>query len=152
MFKYKGIIFFITTLILVSSSIVFILFNDNFRRNLFNKFFSGYGLYQTFKMSKNVYDRDFVSAEKQILSYINISQKISKGKNSMLKGIFQVTELISSKAYTQKDFNDMQEVYIEINEITDDIYQNHIWLARALLDDDLDKSIFHFKKAIKLAR
>ena len=69
----------------------------------------------------------------------------------MLRGIFQVTELISSKAYTQENFNDMQEVYIKINEITDDIYQNHIWLARALTDDDLDKSVQHFKKAIKLA-
>ena len=40
----------------------------------------------------------------------------------------------------------MQDVYIKINEITEDIYQNHIWLARALIDDDIDKSVQHLKK------
>ncbi len=151
MFKYKGKIFLITLLIIVCSSIIFVAINNDFRRNLFNKFLSGYNLYQTFKMSKNVYNRDFSSASKQILAYIGFSQKISKGKNSMLKGIFQVTELISLKAITQNHFNEMQEVYIKINEMTDDIYQNHIWLARALIDDDIDKSVHHFKKAIRLA-
>lgn len=151
MFKYKGIIFLIIFFIIVGSSIIFVSINNDFRRNLFDKFFNGYNLYQTFKMSKNIYSRDFSSASKQIIAYIDFSKKISKGKNSMLKGIFQVTELISSKAYTQKNFNDMQDVYIKINEITEDIYQNHIWLARALIDDDIDKSVQHFKKAIKLA-
>ncbi len=151
MFKYKGIFFLITLFILISLTIIFISIDKDFRRNLFNKFVNGYTLYQTFKMSKNVYDRDFENASKQIINYINFSQKISKGKNSMLKGIFQVTELISSKAYTQENYNDMQIVYEKINEITDDIYQNHIWLARSLADDDLDKSMFHFNKAIKLA-
>ncbi len=151
MFKYKGKIFIIILLILVCSSIIFVSIDNHIRRNLFNKFLNGYNVYQTYKMSKNIYNRDFRSASKQILAYINFSQKISKGKNSMLKGIFQVTELISLKAYTQNNFNEMQEVYIKINEMTDDIYQNHIWLARALIDDDLDKSVHHFKKAIRLA-
>ena len=57
----------------------------------------------------------------------------------MLQGILDVTELVTSKAYTQEEFNILENVYIRINEITEDIYKNHVWLARALSDDDLEK-------------
>jgi hypothetical protein len=58
----------------------------------------------------------------------------------MLPGIIESTDLITSKAYTQDEFNKMQSVYVRIDEITDDVYKNHIWLARALSDDDIEKS------------
>lgn len=103
-------------------------------------------------MGGHVFYRDFNSASKQILKYIEFSQKISKGKNNMLRGIIDVTELITSKAYTQKEFNEMESVYIKINEITDDIYKNHIWLARSLSDNDLNQSIKHLNKALRLSK
>ena len=84
--------------------------------------------------------RDF-SVIEQILKYIEFTQKISKGKNSMLQEIVDVTELATSKIYTQDEFNDMERVYIRINEITDDIYKNHVWLARSLSDNQ-SKSIY----------
>ena len=45
----------------------------------------------------------------------------------------------------------MQNVYVRIDEITDDIYINHIWLARSLSDDNLEESIKHLNKAINLS-
>ncbi len=98
------------------------------------------------------YYRNFELASDRILKYIDFSQKFSSGKNSMLEGIIDSTELISSKAYSQEEFNLMQDVYIKINEITDDIYKNHIWLARAYNDDDIEKSKEHLIKALELSK
>ena len=54
---------------------------------------------------------------RRIIKYIEFTQKISKGKNSMLQEIVDVTELVTSKIYTQDEFNEMERVYIKINEI-----------------------------------
>ena len=125
-------------------------FNSELRRNLMYKSIGAYNLYNYIIIRGDVINRDFVSASKKILNYIEFSQKISKGKNKMLQGIYDITELTSSKTYTQKEFNQMESVYLEINKITDDIYMNHVWLARSLKDNDLEKSLFHLNKAINL--
>ena len=46
----------------------------------------------------------------------------------------------------------MEKVYIKINEITDDIYKNHVWLARSLSDDSPSQSIKHLNKALRLSK
>ena len=43
-------------------------------------------------------------------------------------------------------------MYVKINEITEDIYKNHIWLAKAYNDDNLEKSKEHLNKALKLSK
>ena len=148
MFKNKVIIFFVGIFAILTCLIVYLTFDTKFRRQSYNYLVGGYKLYQYFKMEAHVANRDFNSASKDILKYIEFSQKISKGKNNMLQGIVATTELITSKAYTQKNFNEMENVYLKINEISDDIYINHVWLARALSDDNLDKSIKHLNKAL----
>ena len=84
------------------------------------KVIGAYNLYNYVIIRGDVMNRDFESASKKILNYIEFSQKISKGKNKMLQGIYDITELTSSKTYTQKEFNQMERVYLEINEITDE--------------------------------
>ena len=126
--------------------------DSSLRRNVYTKLIGGYKLYQYHIAGGHIFNRDFNSASKQILEYIEFSQKISKGKNSMLQGILDVTELVTSKAQTQEEFNLMENVYIRINKITDDIYKNHIWLARSLSDNDLDQSINHLNKALRLSK
>tara|TARA_B100000963_G_scaffold313536_1_gene291547 strand:- start:1339 stop:2259 length:921 start_codon:yes stop_codon:yes gene_type:complete len=111
-----------------------------------------YKLYQTHIISGHIYYRDFSRASKQILKYIEFTQKISKGKNSMLQEIVDVTELVTSKIYTQDEFNEMERVYVKINEITDDIYKNHVWLARSLSDDNPGQSIKHLNQALRLSK
>ena len=121
------------------------------RRYAYTKSIGAYKLYQTHVISGHIYYRDFNKVSEQILKYIEFTQKISKGKNSMLQEIVDVTELATSKIYTQDEFNDMERVYIRINEITDDIYKNHVWLARSLSDNNPSQSIKHLNKALKLS-
>ena len=103
-------------------------------------------------IGSDTYYRDFDSASERILKYIKFSQKFAEGINDMLPGIIESTDLITSKAYTQDEFNKMQSVYVRIDEITDDVYKNHIWLARALSDDDIEKSKKHLNKALELSK
>ena len=143
------IIFF---LLLVFLSLTFLIFNSDLRRNLMNKAIGGYNLYNYIIIRGDINNRDFKSASNKILKYIKFSQKISKGKNKVLQGIYDITELTSSKMYTQKEFNQMEIVYVEIDKITQDIYKNHVWLARSLNDNDLEKSFYHLNKAINLVK
>ena len=69
-----------------------------------------------------------------ILKYIDFSQKFSSGKNVMLQGIIDSTELISSRAYTQEEFNSLQNVYVKINEITENIVKQ----IPTLIDKKID--------------
>ena len=59
--------------------------------------------------------------------------------------------MASKNAKTQNDFNDLQGVYLKLLEIDPDIYMVHIWLAKALKDDDENKSVEHLLKAISLS-
>jgi hypothetical protein len=152
MIKNKVIIFFVGIFVIFTILIGYLTFDSKLRRQSYNYLVGGYQLYQYFKMGKHVINRDFNSASKDILQYIEFSQKISKGKNNMLQGIVSVTELITSKALTQKNFNEMENVYLKINEISDDIYINHVWLARALSDDNPNKAIKHLNKALRLSK
>lgn len=151
MIKNKINIIFTSIALLIILLITYFTFDSNIRRYVFTKSIGGYKLYQSHIISSYVFYRDFDSASNQIIKYIEFSQKISKGKNSMLQGIIDVTELVSSKTYTQEEFNTMEKVYIRINDLTDDIYKNHVWLARSLSDDDIDQSIVHLKKALRLS-
>ena len=136
------ILFFIllTTLVL----------NSKIRKNIYYNLIGGYNLYNYLAIKGDIKQRDFESASKKILNYIKFSQKISKGKNRSLQGIYNITELASSRTYFQEEFNQMEKVYLEINKITDDIYMNHVWLARSLADNDYEKSLYHLNKALEL--
>jgi len=151
MFK-KKINFFISFLLLVILSlIIYISINHSLRRSIFNQAIGGYKLINYHIIGGYAFYKNFDSASKKILNYIEFSQNFSEGKNSLLEGIIDSTELMTSKAYTQEHFNQMERVFIKINDLTDDIYKNHIWLARALSDNDIEKSRKHLIKALELS-
>jgi len=152
MIKNKINKFFTAIVLIIVLIITYFTLDSTLRRYVYTKAIGTYKLYQLHVIGGDIFYKDFNSASKQILKYIEFSQKISEGKNGMLQGILDVTELVTSKAYTQKEFNEMQNVYIKINEITDDIYKNHIWLARSLSDDDQNESIKHLNKALRLSK
>ena len=139
-------------LIIFFSLIIYFTIDSQLRRTIYSKFIGGYKLINYHIIGGYAYYRNFEAASNRILRYIEFSQKFSSGKNVMLEGIIDSTELISSKAYTQEDFNIMQEVYVKINEITDDIYKNQIWLARSYSDDDIEKTKEHLNKALVLSK
>ncbi len=139
-------------LIIFISLIVYFTIDSQLRRTIYSKLIGGYKLINYHIIGGYAYYRNFDAASKRILKYIDFSQKFSSGKNVMLQGIIDSTELISSRAYTQEEFNSLQNVYVKINEITEDIYKNHIWLAKAYNDDNLEKSKEHLNKALKLSK
>ncbi|MDB9986562.1 hypothetical protein OAD68_00285 [Candidatus Pelagibacter sp.] len=152
MIKNKLNIIFTTIVLIIILFITYFTFDSRLRRYAYEKSIGVYKLYQSNIIRSHIYYRDFNSASEQILQYIEFTQKISKGKNSMLQEIIDVTELVTSKTYTQDEFNEMERVYIKINEITDDIYKNHIWLARSFSDDSPSQSIKHLNKALRLSK
>ena len=152
MFNKKINIFIISLIIIIVSAITYFTIDSSFRRNVYNKLIGGYKLINYHMIGSDTYYRDFDSASERILKYIKFSQKFAEGINDMLPGIIESTDLITSKAYTQDEFNKMQSVYVRIDEITDDVYKNHIWLARALSDDDIEKSKKHLNKALELSK
>ena len=141
-------------LILLAILIAFISYftiNYDFRRDTYKRIVAFINLYQFYSIKQHVQSGDTKSAAKKIDNYINFSQKISKGKNAMWEGIYDVTHMISINAKNQEDFNLMQDVYLKLLDIDDDIYLVHVWASRALLDDDESKSVYHLKKAIILS-
>ena len=139
-------------LIILLSLIVYLTIDSQFRRTIYSKIIGGYKLINYHIVGGYAHGRDFKKGSDRIIKYIKFSQKFSFGKNVMLPGIIDTTALLTSKAYTQEEFNQIQNVYIEINNITDDIYKNHVWLARAYMDDDIEKSKEHLIKALKLSK
>jgi len=152
MIKNKLNIIFTTIVLIILLFITYFTFDSSLRRYAYTKSIGVYKLYQSHIISGHIFYRNFSGASEQILQYIEFTQKISKGKNSMLQEIIYVTELVTSKIYTQDEFNEMERVYIKINEITDDVYKNHVWLARSLSDDSPSQSIKHLNKALRLSK
>ena len=152
MFKKKIIIFFSSLLVIIFISITYLTIDAPLRRTVFTKIIGVYKLFNYHIIGGYTFHRDFDSASQRILKYIEFSQVFAEGKNNMLQGIVDATNLITSKAYSQDDFNKMELVYIRINELTEDVYKNHIWLARALSDNDIERSKKHLIKALELSK
>ena len=143
------------TFILISILIIFLItlltFNSHLRRDLYYKIEKSYYWYNHFRIKADLFNRDFESASQKILDYIEFSQKISEGKNKMLKGIYDITEMATSSTVNQNEINSLEKVYLEIDKITPDIYKNNVWLARSLIDNDVKKANEHLKRAIILS-
>lgn len=95
--------------------------------------------------------RDFDKVASEINKYINLSEKISFGKTSIFENIYKITELATDSIISQDDYNKMEKVYLRLNDISKDIYKNHVWLAKSLSDNDIEKSIYHLEQAYKLS-
>ncbi len=151
MLKNKLLIFFSILFLIILALLTYITLNPEPRRFIYSKLIGGYKLYNYHVVGGHTFNRDFKSASNKIIDYIEFSQKFADGKNIFIQGIIDTTSLITSKAYTQEDFNILQNVYVKIDEISDDIYLNHIWLARSLSDENLEESIKHLNKALNLS-
>lgn len=126
-------------------------FDSDLRRNTFKRSVAFINLYKFYSIKQHIGSNDIKTAANKIEKYIDLSQKISEGKNAMWQGIYDITYLVSKNAKNQNDFNDLQEVYLKILSIDPEIYMIHVWLAKAFRDDDYNKSLEHLIKAITLS-
>ena len=144
----KILLIILFLLIVVSSYFVL---NYNFRRATYYRVVAFINLYEFYSIRQDIKLNNIKKAAKKINNYINFSQKISRGKNAMWQGIYDVTYLASSKAKKQDDFNQLEEVYLKLIDIDPALYMVRVWLAKALSDNDYKKSLEHLHEAIKLS-
>ena len=145
--KYILLIFFLIFFIVLAS----LTFKSDLRRSIFHKIITVHDFYQLKSITKHVQTRDFSMASKHLLNYIEISKKISKGKSRMLIGVYDVANLVASKASSQKDFNLLEEVFFKLVELDPNLYKARVWLARAVSDTDYKSSLMHLEKAMKIS-
>ena len=148
--KYLIIISSLSLLCFLIITII-LLVNYELRRKIFNYPTGIINVYFQTKIYNAVNDKNFETVSNYLDKYINISQKISKGKNKMMVSIFKQIKYASDKALTQEDFNHLEKIYLKINEIDDKIYLNNVWIARSLLDNDIYLAEKYLMKAVNLS-
>lgn len=145
--KNKFILLFIISIFIT----LVITFSTSVRFQLLNKTFRVINHFKIQKISYYIKLRDFDKVASEINSYIDLSEKISYGKTSLFNNIYDITELATDSIISQDDYNKMEKVYLRLNDISKDIYKNHVWLAKSLGDNDIKKSIYHLEQAYKLS-
>ena len=149
--KNKLKLFLLIIFLTIITLITLITFKTSLRHQIFTLSIGGLNYFQNQRIMYFIKLRDYEAVSKKIEDYIDISNKISPGKTSLLDEIYNITELATNNIVSQEQYNQMEKVYLKLNEISDDIYKNHLWLAQALSDDDIEKSYFHLNKAINLS-
>ena len=124
--------------------------NSDLRRTTLLKVIPAYNLYQIISLQGSLKTKNFVKASDQLIKYIEISKKIADGKSRMFLGVYDAVNLVASSATTQSEYNDLENVFIELVKIDPNLYKARIWLAKSIVDTDYEKALFHLEKAIEL--
>ena len=146
----KSVNLLLLPIVLLTLILTLMLFNPEIRRSFYYNTLGAYHFYNHLNIRGDIKNRNFKEVSKKIQNFIKYSQRFAKGKNRSLKNIYDITELASSQIDNQDQYNEMEQVYLEIDKISKDIYMNHVWLARALADNNLEKSIYHLNRALEL--
>tara|TARA_B100001175_G_C19513816_1_gene645756 strand:- start:5277 stop:6290 length:1014 start_codon:yes stop_codon:yes gene_type:complete len=149
--KKKTIYLFLTILIIITIIVATLTFNSGLRRTILNKPFSIYNLYNEYLVKIAIEKKDFNRASDIILNHIKLSQKLYPGKNKMFGVLFKNVLYVSNKAVTQENFNSLENVYQKVYEIDPKIYLNLVYFARAISDEDPDKSKIYLEQAISIS-
>ena len=145
--KYILLIFFL--LLIITSMLL--TFNGSLRRTVFLKAIDAHKIYQLQSIKKYVLTRDFSGASDRLNKYIKLSKKISSGKSSVFIGVYEATDFVASNASTQKDFNLLENVFMQLVEMDENLYKARIWLARSISDTDYNTALMHLEKAIEIS-
>ena len=68
----------------------------------------------------------------------------------MWNGIYNAVDYVTLRATTQKEFNQLEKVFLSLVELDPNLYKARIWLARAISDTDYKGSLTHIEKAIEI--
>jgi len=147
----KAKYFLVFLFLLILSFLIFLSTNYELRRSIFSRALVLHDFYRIKKLTIGLQNRDFNLISERLQDYIDFSKTISKGKNYMFEGIYKATELAVSRAVEQEDYNSLQNIFKQLIEIDNRVYKHHVWYARALSDDNVDKALKHLNKAIKIS-
>ena len=125
--------------------------NADMRRYVFTRIVPAYNLYQIVSIRQHVRSRDFPVVADKLISYIDLAKKFSSGKSQMLLGVYDAVDLAASKAITQDDFNELENVFNELVNIDPSLYKARVWLARSISDSSYEDALKHIDKAIEIS-
>jgi len=150
--KYILLIFFL----LLIATLMLLTFNADLRRTVFLKAIDAYKIYQLQSIKKYVrtsmdQSRDFSAASDHLNKYIKISKIISSGKSSVFTGVYEAADFVASKASTQEEFNLLENVFMKLVEMDENLYKARVWLARSISDTDYNTALMHLEKAIEIS-
>ena len=148
--KNISIIFSILVLLFFFLPLGLLTFNSDLRRATLHKVIPAYNLYQIISIQRSLKTKNFAEASDRLIKYIEMSKKIASGKSRMFLGVYDAVNLVASKATTQSEYNDLENVFIELVKLDPNLYKARIWLAKSIIDTDYEKALFHIEKAIEL--
>ena len=146
-----------TKLIIISFSIFFLIaitfftFTAEIRRKVLTYIFVTHDYYRLNTLTVDIQNRNFYSVSEKLNNYIKISKKLSSEKSYMIPGIYKAIEVAASNALDQEDFNYLEKPLLDLVDMEPNLYKPNVWLARALSDNDYQKSITLLKKAISIS-
>ena len=144
-------IFYNLLLLFTIILICLVIFNSKFRRLTTITLFNYSEFYIQKKINNSASISNYEKASKDLIKFINLSQKIYPGKNNIYKVILYEINNISKNQFDQEFFNIMEKVYLKIYEIDEKNYYNNVRLARALSDNDLEKSKTLLEQSLELS-
>jgi len=147
----KKSIFFNLLLLFTIILLLLIIFESKFRRSITGTLFGFSEIYIQKRINNSASILNFEKASKDLIKFINLSQKIYPGKNNFFDKILHEVNNISKNQFDQEFFNIMERVYLKIYEIDEKNYYNNVWLARALSDNDLEKSKILLEQSLELS-
>ena len=101
---------------------------------------SAYKLYQIISLQSYLKSGNVKGASDRLLSYIEVSKKISNGKSSLLLGIYDAAKLVESKVSSKEDYLVLEEVFKKLVEQDPELYEARIWLAKSIRYTNLENA------------
>lgn len=147
--KLKYITILIIFLILVL--LTFFALGQDSRRTIISRVLVLHNIYRIQSLTHGLQVRDFTIVSKKLNDYIEFSKKFSEGRTYMFPGIYEATELSVARALTQSDYNELENIFEKLLEFDDRIYKLHVWYARAVSDENIEKAFKHIDTAIEIS-
>jgi len=149
-YKYFSLFIFFSTIILL----IFITFNNNFRKQTLNLILNSYKVYMVvstqalLKQPKVKYDL----INKKLISFIDLSKKISSGNSRLLPGIYDAAELVQSSIIDDKNYGELEEFFFNLSKLDERLYDAKIWYAKSLFSNGkIDEALKEVNKAIDIS-
>lgn len=147
-------IFFYIFFLIFFSFLILITLNTKLRNFTLHSLVNSYKVYMIVSLQEYLKkpEPNFKEINKKLLSYINVSKKISSGKSKLLIGIYDAANLVQSNIADEKKFSYLEEFFYKLLELDPDLYEAKIWYAKALYaNNKFDEAKKQIDEAIKMS-
>ena len=97
-------------------------------------------------------NRNLIFINNKLLNFINFSKNFSYGKNKLLIGIYDTTNLVQSSLNNDKEFGIFEKTFSEVVALDPTLYEARTWYAKSLYaNNKIDEAFAQVDKAINLS-